>query len=88
MLLTSLFNCPVSVLLASDEETGFESLDQIYPVAGEVAGLELHDVNGDGRDDVIQLHRSSGDVSVRLSGEKGQLALPQYYPMGVLPSGF
>ena len=33
---------------------------------GEVAELYLHDVNGDGRDDVIQLHRSSGDVSLRL----------------------
>ncbi len=77
----------VSVLLASDEETGFEALDQVYPVAGEVAGLELHDLTGDGRDDVIQLHRSSGDVSVRLSGSKGQLERPRYYHMGVLPSG-
>lgn len=77
----------VSVLLASDKETGFEALDQVYPVAGEVAGLELHDLNGDGRDDIIQLHRSSGDVSVRIADKYGQLERPYFYHMGVLPSG-
>ena len=76
----------VSVALASDLEAGFESLDQVYPVAGEVTGLELVDLNRDGRDDVVQVHRSSGDVSVRLSGEGGRLGNPRFYPMGILPS--
>ncbi len=76
----------VSVALASDLEVGFESLDQVYPVGGEVTGLELVDLNQDGRDDVVQVHRSSGDVSVRLSGKGGRLENPRFYPMGVLPS--
>jgi len=76
----------VSVALASDLDAGFESLDQVYPVGGEVTGLELVDLNQDGRDDIVQVHRSSGDVSVRLSGEGGRLGNPRFYPMGVLPS--
>ncbi|MEM7384877.1 MAG: VCBS repeat-containing protein, partial [Verrucomicrobiota bacterium] len=77
-----------SVLLTSDQGNGFSVLDQIYPVVGEVAALELHDINDDGRSDVLQLHRASGDVSVRLAGSDGRLSSPTYYPMGVLPSGF
>ncbi len=76
----------VSVALGSDLDVGFESLDQVYPVAGEVTGLELVDMNGDGRDDIVQVHRSSGDVSVRLADEAGRLTRPRFYHMGILPS--
>ncbi|MEM7388130.1 MAG: VCBS repeat-containing protein, partial [Verrucomicrobiota bacterium] len=76
----------VSVLLASAEGTGFQALDQVYPESGEVAALEIYDLNRDGRDDVIQIHRASGDVSVRLAAEGGQLSEPAFYYMGAFPS--
>lgn len=68
------------------ERTGFSALDQSYPVEGDLAQLGLKDLNGDGRDDVIQLHRSSAEVSIRLSGPLGKLHDPAVYAMGERPS--
>lgn len=79
----------VSVLLGCGADAvGFQKLNQTYPVDGEVAGLLLADLNGDGRADVLQLHRASSEVSVRLSGAAGQLALPAFYSTGIQPNGF
>ena len=76
----------VSVLLTYPGLAGFTALDEIYPVDGEVTGLNVFDFNGDGRDDVIQLHRASGEISVRLASTNGLLGPPTFYTMGSLPS--
>jgi hypothetical protein len=76
----------VSVLITAPGQAGFSALDQVYPVDGEVAALTVKDVNNDGRDDVIQLHRGSGEFSVRLAGTNGVLGPPTFYSAGNLPS--
>jgi len=76
----------VSVLITYPGQAAFGALDQIYPVDGEVSGLIVLDMNGDGRDDVIQLHRASAEISVRLAGTNGLLGAPTYYPMGSVPT--
>src|ERR1051325_5909330 len=79
----------VSILLGCGADAvGFQKLDQTYPVDGEVAGLLLVDLNGDGRADVLQLHRASSEISVRLSGAGGQLSVPTFFPTGIQPNGF
>jgi hypothetical protein len=79
----------VSLLLGCGADAvGFQKLDQTYPVDGEVAGLLLVDLNGDRRADVLQLHRASSEVSVRLSGTNGQLSAPVFFPTGIQPNGF
>ena len=79
----------VSILLGCGADAvGFQKLDQTYPVDGEVAGLLLVDLNGDGRADVLQLHRASSEISVRLSGPAGQLSVPTLFPTGTQPNGF
>jgi len=79
----------VSILLGCGADAvGFQKLDQTYPVDGEVAGLLLVDLNRDGRADVLQLHRASSEVSVRISGTNGQLSLPAIFPTGMQPNGF
>lgn len=76
----------VSILLAHPEETGYRGVNHLYLVDGNVAGLAVYDFNQDGRDDVIQLHRSSGDFSVRLANPDGTLRSPTYYTVGNVPS--
>lgn len=76
----------ISVLLAHPGQASFSTLDQIYPVDGEVSGLTVLDFNRDGRGDVIQLHRASGEFSVRTAKPGGLLNEPVFYPMGTLPS--
>ncbi|MBI4603840.1 MAG: VCBS repeat-containing protein, partial [Planctomycetes bacterium] len=76
----------VSVLIGSPGRVGFSALDQVYLVDGEVRGLRVHDFDGDGRDDVIQLHGASGDVSVRLSRPDGSLAPPKSMTVGLVPA--
>src|SRR5262245_55716900 len=79
----------VSILLGCGADAvGFQKLDQTYPVDGEVAGLLLVDLNGDGRADVLQLHRASSEISVRLSGTNGQLSVPVFFSTGTQPNGF
>jgi hypothetical protein len=77
----------VSVLITSPGQAGFSALDQIYPVDGEVAALSVKDFNNDGRDDVMQLHRGSGEISVRLANPNGSLGEPKFYSVGNLPGG-
>ena len=62
---------------------GFEVPRQLYASDADPAGLAIADLDGDGRGEVIQLHRAAGDVSVRRALEGGALAQPTYYPMGV-----
>ncbi len=72
----------ISILITSvDEEIpgGFLALDSVYPVDGGVSGLELRDFNGDGRPDVMQLHRDTSEFSIRLTDEMGRLGSPAYY---------
>jgi hypothetical protein len=76
----------VSILESAPGTLGFRIVDQFYPACGEVSGLAVLDLNGDGRDDVIQLHRSSDDFSVRAANANGLLAQPVFYGMGSLPS--
>ena len=68
------------------ERTGFSALDQSYPVEGDVAQLGLYDLNGDGRAEVLQLHRSAAEVSVRMAGPQGRLGEPTVFAMGDRPS--
>ena len=51
---------------------GFEVPRQLYTTDGDPAGLTIADMNRDGRGDILQLHRASGDVSIRLSLEDGR----------------
>ena len=76
----------ISVLLNHPDAFGFAQSDLVYPACGLVAGLAVRDLNGDGRDDVLQLHRSSDDFSVWLARPDGSLEHPAYYPMGILPN--
>src|SRR5688500_883883 len=79
----------VSVLLGCGADAvGFQKLNQTYPVDGEVAGLLLGDLNRDGRADILQLHRASSEVSVRLSGTAGQMSVPAFFATGIQPNGF
>lgn len=74
----------VSVMLTAtnfSEAVGFLALDSVYAVDGGLSGLELRDVNEDGRPDVVQLHRDSGEFSVRLTSTNGQLSAPSYYAL-------
>ncbi|MEM7387496.1 MAG: FG-GAP-like repeat-containing protein, partial [Verrucomicrobiota bacterium] len=76
----------VTILETFSNEAGFGKLDQIYPTDGGVAGLAVEDINGDGYDDVIQLHRSSNDISVRESRPGGKLSEPRFLNTGRVPS--
>ncbi len=76
----------VSVLFTHPGQTGFSGLDQVYPVDGEVVALSVKDCNNDGRDDVLQLHRASAEISVRLAGANGVLGPPQFYGIGTVPA--
>lgn len=78
------FSSDVSIMITASNlatETGFLTLNSVYPVDGGVSGLELRDLNGDGRLDVLQLHRDSGEFSVRTTDTNGQLSTPIYYPI-------
>ena len=75
----------VSILPSHHGSAAFTKLDQIYETDGEVSGLNIIDFNRDGRDDVVQLHRASGDISVRVSDKRGRLLEPIYYSMGTDP---
>src|SRR5207253_714140 len=59
---------------------------QTYPVDGDVSGLSVLDVNHDGRDDVLQLHRASSEFSIRLADLNGKLGPPTFYQVGPLPN--
>lgn len=76
----------VSVLTAHPTQFGFQSLDMLYPSDGEVVSLQVYDFNGDGRDDVVQLHRAAGELSVRLARPDGTLSDPVFYGLGTTPS--
>ena len=74
----------VSIMLTATNlaaAVGFLALDSVYAVDGGLSGLELRDVNEDGRVDVVQLHRDSGEFSVRLTSTNGHLSAPAYYPI-------
>ncbi len=82
------YSADVSILPSSATHHGLVSLDQIYPVSGDVAGLTVMDVNNDGRDDVLQLHRASNEISVRKAGPDGTLGAPEFRSIGgQAPSG-
>jgi hypothetical protein len=76
----------ISVLAGFPGQAGFGALDQMYLVDGEVAALKLADLDGDGRDDVVLLHRASADLSVRLAGPEGLLSPPVFHSMGSVPN--
>ncbi len=76
------YSMDVSILITSTNTatpSGFLALDSVYPVDGGVSGLDLRDFNGDGRLDVLQLHRDTSEFSVRISGTNGHLSIPTYY---------
>lgn len=76
----------LSVIPTFPGKANFTALDQTYPVDGGVNGLKVFDFNGDGRADVLQFHRTSGELSVRLAETNGLLGEPSFLPMGSLPS--
>ncbi len=76
----------VSILTAEPGQVGFSALNQMYLVDGEVVDLAVADFDGNGRKDVAQLHRASGDFSIRLSEPGGILGVPQYVPAGTHPT--
>jgi hypothetical protein len=63
----------------------FVGSDLVYPIDGEASGLAVEDFNKDGRDDVILLHRGSGEISVRIAQPNGRLGPPTYYTIGIRP---
>jgi len=76
-------------LFSSDQHLGGIGVsNQIYPVDGTVSKLTVRDLNNDGRDDVMQLHVSSNEFSVRFSDQDGFLGEPVYYPTGINPISF
>ncbi len=81
------YSSDVSILTSYPGAVGFTAPDAFYPVDGEVSGLEVRDFNDDGQDDVIQLHRASGEMSVRLSETNGLLGEPAFYGLGLRPMG-
>ena len=81
------YSADISILPTSSTLPGLVSTDQIYSVNGEVAGLNVDDYNGDGRDDVMQLHRTAGEISIRYAGPDGTLAAPVFRPVSTAPSG-
>jgi hypothetical protein len=76
----------VTILPTANGQTSFTSPDQVYTADGEVSGLALVDFNGDGRPDVVQLHRTSGEFSVRLTANDGSLGPAKYYLTGNVPA--
>jgi hypothetical protein len=81
------YSSDVSILLTYPGRVGFGVPDSVYPVDGEVSGLDVRDFNNDGLSDVIQLHRGSGEMSVRLAGTNGVLGEPKFYSLGLRPIG-
>jgi len=67
-------------------QAGYGGVDHLYLVDGNVVGLAVQDFNHDGRDDVIQLHRSSGDFSVRLPIRMETLQAPVFLHGGNTPA--
>ncbi len=68
---------------------GLVSSDQIYPVDGQVSGIIVQDQNADGRADVMQLHQSSGEISLRLAQADGKLGPAVFNQLpGARPSSF
>ena len=76
----------ISIVSGFTGEAGLGVLDLVYPADGEVSDLVVADLNGDGRDDVLQAHRASSEVSVRFAGEGGRLDEPIFHDMGTNPS--
>ncbi|HXJ59628.1 MAG TPA: FG-GAP-like repeat-containing protein [Verrucomicrobiae bacterium] len=76
----------ISILTAAPRQVAYRGVNHLYLVDGYVAGLIVQDFNGDGYGDVIQLHRASGDFSVRLANPDGSLQPPVFYTVGNLPS--
>jgi hypothetical protein len=72
----------VSVLKAFGGAVAFQTLDQLYTTDADVANLLSYDDNGDGRDDIVQLHRKSNEISIRLADERGRLSKPSYHSIG------
>ncbi len=76
----------VSVLMFDPHRAGWQSPDIYIATAGEVNDLQLTDLNGDGADDAILLHRLTGEVAVHLSSGLGTTPdlwqPPQLYAMG------
>jgi hypothetical protein len=81
------YSSDVSILITYPGRVGFGVPDSTYSVDGEVSGLEVRDFNNDGLDDVIQLHRASGELSVRLAETNGVLGAPRFYSLGLRPMG-
>ena len=77
----------VSIIVSSVGDLNGRTLSFCtYPTDGSPAALDAADLNADSRDDIIQLHRASGDISIRLSGENGALSQPIYFAMGLQPN--
>jgi hypothetical protein len=78
----------ITPLFAADSQAGYRGVDGLYLVDGNVTGLSLAYFNDDIFQDVILLHRSSGDFSVWLSNpaQPGHLLPPKFYTLGGIPA--
>ena len=77
----------VSIILSSIEPTPSSPLPfATYPTDASPAAIALEDLDGDSQAEVIQLHRASGDISVRAALPGGALGQPVYYAMGLQPN--
>ncbi|MDA0814887.1 MAG: VCBS repeat-containing protein, partial [Verrucomicrobia bacterium] len=80
------FSSDVSIVPTFPGTQSLATLDQIYETDGEVVALTVIDLNADGRDDVVQLHRASSDISIRTADATGRLSEPEFFPIGTSPS--
>lgn len=78
----------VSIVPTFPGTPSLSTLDQVYETDGEVVDLKVIDVTGDGKDDVVQLHRASGDISIREADPNGsgRLSAPEFIHIGTSPS--
>jgi hypothetical protein len=76
----------VSVLVNDSNSSGFLISAGIVPVEGEIADLQIADIDGDGFGDVLLLMRGGGDLIVLRGSSNGPLSEPVFYPTGFLPS--
>ncbi|MEM7384982.1 MAG: FG-GAP-like repeat-containing protein [Verrucomicrobiota bacterium] len=75
----------VSVLLGDPVSAGLMTPRGLYPTDGFPVQVVAADMNRDGFDDVLQVHRATGEISLRLAQADGDLGPPAYHRVGDLP---
>ena len=76
----------IAVLVGAEDKSGFLVSSGVVPVSGEIADLEIGDLNADDYGELMVLLRGGGDLLVFPGTADGPGATPAYYPTGFLPS--